>query len=346
MVQEVRQPSFFEGSPSENFSKGLLEVTLPSEFGPRTQGKVRDIWIRDGVRIMVTTDRQSAYDRMICTIPGKGEALNMTSAWWFEKTEGLAPNHLIAVPHPNVLIAKQAAATIPVEVVWRAYMAKSYSSTSVYFNYAERGRRNICGINFPDGLCANEQFPKPVLAPTTKADSGHDEELDDDAASDIADKVGGRGTWRKIKTMTESLFAYGSHVLRQKGLILVDTKYEIGIDQDGHLMVIDEQHTPDSSRIWLASSYQEQFEKGENPETYDKEILRRWLAEHDFRGEGMVPIIPDGVIDQMASAYEVPYYALTGQHFSASTSGSQEIQNAILQYLNQSSSSDFGHWRL
>ena len=102
MAQEVRQPSFFEGAPSENFSRGLLEVTLPSEFGPRTQGKVRDIWVRDGVRIMATTDRQSAYDRMICTIPGKGEALNMTSAWWFEKTEGFASNHLIAVPHPNV----------------------------------------------------------------------------------------------------------------------------------------------------------------------------------------------------------------------------------------------------
>jgi len=335
MAQEVRQPSFFEGAPSENFSRGLLEVTLPSEFGPRTQGKVRDIWVRDGVRIMATTDRQSAYDRMICTIPGKGEALNMTSAWWFEKTEGFASNHLIAVPHPNVLIAKQAAAAIPVEVVWRAYMAKSSTPTSVYFNYMKKGRRDIYGIRFPDDLRANQEFPMgPVLTPSTRGEI-HDEEMTEDDAREIADKIGGSGTWERIRLMTESLFAYGSHTLKQKGLILVDTKYEIGIDHDGQLMVIDELHTPDSSRIWLASSYQEQFEKGENPETYDKEILRRWLAEHDFRGEGMVPIVPDGVIDQMASAYQVPYYALAGQRFSTSTSGSQEIQSAILQYFNQ-----------
>lgn len=335
MTQETRQPSFFEGSPSENFSRGLLEVTLPSEFGPRTQGKVREIWVRDGVRIMVTTDRQSAYDRIICTIPGKGKALNMTSAWWFEETKEFAPNHVIAVPHPNVLIAKQAAATIPVEVVWRAYMAKSSTPTSVYFNYADKGRRSIYGINFPEGLRANQRFPKPVLTPTTKADSGHDEELDDYKARDIADKVGGRGTWKRIRLMTERLFAYGSHTMKQKGLMLVDTKYEIGIDQDGQPMIIDEEHTSDSSRIWLASSYQEKFEKGENPETYDKEILRRYLAEHGFRGEGMEPIIPDGIIDQMASAYEVPYYTLTGQRLPTSTSGSQEIQNAILRHFNQ-----------
>lgn len=335
MTQETRRPSLFEGAPSENFSRGLLEVTLPSGFGPRTQGKVREIWVRDGVRIMVTTDRQSAYDRMICTIPGKGEALNMTSAWWFEETKEFAPNHAIAVPHPNVLIAKQAAATIPVEIIWRAYMAKSATLTSVYFNYADRGRRSIYGINFPEGLRANQEFPGgPILTPSTRGEI-HDEEMTEEKAHEIADKIGGSGTWERIRLMTERLFIYGSNTLKQKGLILVDTKYEIGIDQDGQPMIIDEEHTSDSSRIWLESSYQEKFEKGENPETYDKEILRRWLAEHGFRGEGIVPIVPDGIIDQMASAYEVPYYALTGQRLPTPTSDSQEIQNAILQYFNQ-----------
>lgn len=335
MTQEARKPSFFEDGPSENFSSGILEMTLPSKFGPRTQGKVRDIWMNDGVRIMITTDRQSAYDRIICTIPGKGEILNMTSAWWFNKTKEFAPNHVIASPHPNVLIAKQAAATIPVEIVWRAFMAKSFTSTSVYANYME-GRRNIYGIDFPEDLRANEQFSQPILTPTTKVDDGHDEELVDDQARDIADKVGGKGAWKNIKAMTESLFKYGSYALIQRGLILVDTKYEMGIDQDGQLMVIDELHTPDSSRLWLASSYEERFEKGENPETYDKEILRRWLAEQGFRGEGLVPRVPDNIINQMTSAYEVPYQILTGERLSdVPYCVLTAIRKSILQYFNQ-----------
>lgn len=332
MTQEARRSSFFEGAPSENFSRGLLEVTLPKEFGSRAQGKVRDIWVREGLRIMVTTDRQSAYDRMICTIPDKGVALNMTAEWWFNKTKEFAPNHVIAVPHPNVLIAKQAVTTIPVEVVWRAYMARSSTSTSVYFNYTERGRRDIYGVKFPEGLRANEQFSRSVLTPTTKSESGHDEELDDDSAKEIADKVGGTGTWEKIRLMTEQLFACGQQILKQKGLILVDTKYEIGIDQNGHLMVIDELHTSDSSRIWLASSHKERFDKGEDPETFDKEIIRRWLAEHGFRGEGVVPVIPDNIIDQMSHAYGVPYSIMTGEKLPQFPTNSAEIQEAILQY--------------
>src|SRR3989344_936762 len=192
-AEDKRQPSYIEDAPEENFRQGLLEVNLPPEFGPKTSGKVRDIWVRNGVRIMVTTDRQSAFDRLICTIPLKGIVLNATSAWWFKKTQDIIPNHVIDV-HQNILIARQAAQVIPVEVVWREYMAKSATSTSVYHNYVDKGRRRIHGIDFPDGLLANQRFPMgPILTPSTKADEGHDLELTEYAARELADKIGGLG---------------------------------------------------------------------------------------------------------------------------------------------------------
>jgi len=167
------------GSPAENFSRGLLSVELPC-FGPKIEGKVRDNWVfgESGQRIMVTTDRQSAFDRMICTIPGKGKALNLASAFWFERTWDIIHNHMLSVPHPNVLIARQAVDTVPIEMVVREYMARSSTTTSVYHNYIELGRREIYGIDFPEGLMPNERFPQgSIVTPTTKAASGHDEEL-------------------------------------------------------------------------------------------------------------------------------------------------------------------------
>lgn len=213
-------------------------------------------------------------------------------------------------------------------------MAKSSTSTSIYHNYEDLGRREIYGINFPDGLRANERFPMgPILTPTTKADGGHDLELDEDGAAEIADKVGGKGTWNKVKIMTRSLFDYGSFILGQKGLLLADTKYEIGIDKDGNLIVIDEVHTSDSSRFWEADTYPERFASGENPDAYDKEILRRWLSEHGFRGEGFVPSIPAEVTGQMSTAYQVPYVRITEESLSEQTTNAQEVQKAIVQYF-------------
>lgn len=323
-------------SPKENFERGLLTVDIP-DLGSKIQGKVRDIWVTSdkGLRVMVTTDRQSAYDRMICTVPGKGAVLNLMSAWWFGKTKDFAPNHFIAAPHPNVLIARQAEVTIPVEVVWRAYMARSSTSTSVYYNYVNLGRREIYGIKFPEGLRANEEFGNPILTPTTKAETGHDIELTDKEAREIADKASIPGTWWRIKRMSEALFAYGAHIFRQKGLFLVDTKYEIGIDKDGKVMIIDELHTSDSSRIWLKLTYKERFNKGENPDTYDKEILRRWLAENGFRGEGTVPVVPQEVIGQMAGAYRMPYEMVTGNKLSDLKNNPYDIKEVILNYLNK-----------
>lgn len=328
---ERGRSAYQEGVPPENLGHGILEVDLPEDqFGPRTQGKVRDIWVRDGNRITVTTDRTSAFDRLICTVPSKGEILNITSDWWFEKTQEIIPNHLISVPHPNVLISEQASEVLPVEMVVRAYMAKSATSTSIYHNYVERGRRNIYGINFPDGLLANERFPMgPVITPTTKAEEGHDLELTEDETRELVDKKGGEGTYSKIKKASERLFVLGSAILKQRRLILVDTKYEFGIDKDGNVMLIDEIHTSDSSRFWRIDTYWEKFQKGENPDTFDKEILRRYLADQGFKGEGLVPIVDPSVIEDLARAYRELYSLVTGQELRVIPSSQGEIQEAI-----------------
>ncbi|OGH12586.1 MAG: hypothetical protein A2857_04480 [Candidatus Levybacteria bacterium RIFCSPHIGHO2_01_FULL_36_15] len=304
-------------APKENFARGLLQVDMP-EFGTPMRGKVRDSWIIDEqdpeFRVMVTTDRQSAYDSIVCTVPGKGQVLNLLSAYWFEQTQDVVPNHMIAVPHPNVLFARQAQATLPVEVVLRRYMARSSTTTSVYHNYSNRGRRNIYGIDFPEGLQPNQEFPMgTVLTPTTKADAGHDEELSDERALEIVDSKLGDGTWDKAKSAAYAIFERARTHCLDRGLILVDTKYEFGIDGDGNLMLIDEVHTPDSSRFWLAETYEEKFKEGKTPDTFDKEILRRWLAEKGFKGDGPIPKVDTAIIDAMAQAYTVPYRMITGQ---------------------------------
>lgn len=308
-------------TPIENFARGLIQVEIP-ELGAPIRGKVRDSWIVDEeakFRLMVTTDRQSAYDRHICTVPGKGQVLNLLSAYWFEHTQDIVPNHMIAVPHPNVLFARQAQVTLPVEVVLRRYMAKSSTTTSVYHNYADRGRRDIYGIEFPEGLQPNQEFPMgTILTPTTKVETGHDRELTDDQACKIVDSKLGTGTWNKAKTAAYTMFERARTHCMGRGLILVDTKYEFGFDAEGNIMLIDELHTPDSSRFWLAETYEERFREGKTPDTFDKEILRRWLADKGFKGEGPVPKVDTEIIDRMAEAYTVPYKMITGKDLPSS----------------------------
>ena len=319
-------------APSENFSRGLLEVEIP-ELGPKISGKVRDIWVSDsGLRVMVTTDRLSAYDRVICTVPGKGQVLNLLSAFWYEETQDIVPNHLIAVPHPNVLIARQAQETLPVEVVLRRYMAKSSTSTSVYYNYADLSRREIYGIKFPDGLKPNQEFPMgTILTPTTKALTGHDQELTDQQAQEVVDGKLGESMWARTKAASFALFDRASSYLASEGLILVDTKFEFGLDKDRDLMLIDELFTPDSSRFWLGESYQQRFNAGETPKQFDKEIIRRWLADKGFKGEGIVPVVDEEIIGKVASAYRIPYTMITGKELPLPSS-SDLIREAILDY--------------
>lgn len=326
-------------APRENFSRGLFRVEIP-ELGKPIEGKVRDSWIvRDGnsqLRVLVTTDRQSAFDSVVCTTPGKGQVLNLMSAFWFKNTRDIIPNHMIDVPHPNVLIARQAVETLPVEVVLRRFMARSSTETSVFHNYAVKGRRIIYGIEFPEGLKPNQEFPMgTIVTPTTKESGGnHDQELTDAEASELVDRKLGKGMWSQAKTAAQSLFELARLHCMEKGLILADTKYEFGIDENGQLMLIDEVHTPDSSRFWLASTYPERFARGETPEAFDKEILRGSLADRGFTGEGPVPKVDPKVIDQMSEAYEVPYRMITGKDLPAeSRSVTGDVRTSVIGYI-------------
>lgn len=304
-------------TPRENFARGLLQVDIPG-YGDPIRGKVRDNWVIDQAdpeyRVMVTTDRQSAFDSIVCTIPGKGQVLNLLSAYWFAQTKDIIANHMIHVPHPNVLLAHQAKSKLLVEVVLRRYMARSSTATSIYYNYADLGRREIYGLNFPEGLKPNEEFPMgTIITPTTKADTGHDAELTDNQAAEMVDGKLGDGIWSQAKTAALAIFERARLDCLDKGLILVDTKYEFGLDRHGQLILIDEIHTPDSSRFWLVESYLDRFNHGKTPETFDKEILRRWLADQGFKGEGRVPVVNPKIIDQMAQAYVIPFRMITGK---------------------------------
>lgn len=325
-------------APRENFARGLYSVDIP-ELGQPIRGKVRDSWVledgKSSLRVLVTTDRQSAFDRIIGTTPGKGTVLNLMSAFWFNKTRDIIPNHALAVLHPNVLIAKQARATLPVEVVVRRFMAKSSTDTSVYSNYVDKEKREIYGLEFPDGLVANQEFPMGnIVTPTTKATVGHDEMLTGEEAKGIVDGSLGKGVWEQARQAALSIFERARNYCLEKGLILADTKYEFGIDENGELMLIDEVHTPDSSRFWLAETYEQRLAEGKNPDTFDKEILRRWLSEHGFKGQGPIPKIDPGIIDQMSKAYGVPYKMITGEELPSQDGNvAEQIREALVQKI-------------
>lgn len=335
----VERPLGPQEAPEENFSRGLFQVEL-LQLGEPIKGKVRDSWIFDKggsqFRILVTTDRQSAFDRVICTVPGKGQVLNLTSAFWFKNTKDIIPNHVVDVLHPNVLVAKQAVATLPVEVVVRRHMAQSSTSTSVFHNYVDKGRREIYGIEFPEGLQPNQEFPMgTIVTPTTKASAGHDEELTDRQAKEIVDSKLGKGIWDQAKEAALAIFEKARLYCLEKGLILADTKYEFGIDEDGKLMLIDEIHTPDSSRFWLAETYEQRLAEGKNPDTFDKEILRRWLAEKGFKGDGPIPRVDSKVIEQMSEAYGVPYKMITGKDLPAESKNvAEDVRAAVVKYIS------------
>lgn len=321
---------------TKNFSKGLFQIDIP-ELGEVIRGKVRDNWIIEKgnlkIRVMVTTDRQSAFVRNICTIPGKGQISNLISEFWFDLTKDIVSNHKISVPHPNVLIAKQAVSVIPVEVVLRRYMAEGLTPTSIYFNYIEKGRREIYGIKFPDGILPNQELPMgTILTPTTKALDGHDKELTNIEAQKIVDGKFGLGTWTKIDTVAHVIFERARIHCLERDIILVDTKFEFGIDENDNIMLIDEVLTPDGSRFWLKSKYDESFKKQETPE-FDKDVLVRWLKEKGFNGNGEIPEIPLKIINKMLFAYTEPYKIITDKELPHSVSDQTTIKEVILKYI-------------
>jgi phosphoribosylaminoimidazole-succinocarboxamide synthase len=287
-------------------------TTTDLGFGKKYEGKVRDNYtLADGRRVLVTTDRISAFDRVLGTLPLKGQVLNFVAAWWFEHTKHLAKNHVIAVPDPNVLVARECT-LLPVEMVVRAYLTGT-TSTSIWVHY-EKGAREFCGHPLPDGLKKHQKLPEPLLTPSTKAAHG-----DHDVSASRAEILALTGMppaeFDRAAEIAMALFAEGQRVCKTRGLILVDTKYELGKTPEGEIVLIDGIHTPDSSRFWYESSYEERFQAGEDPESFDKEYVRRWLVGQGFRGDGPIPVIPDEVKIEAMKRYIEAVEQITGQPF-------------------------------
>jgi phosphoribosylaminoimidazole-succinocarboxamide synthase len=300
------------------------------ELGQLQRGKVRDAYqLEDNRRILITTDRVSAFDRVLGLIPAKGQVLNQLSAWWFAQTSDIVANHLLAVPDPNVTIARNAA-PLPVEVVVRGYIT-GVTDTALWTRYAQGDRRPY-GIPLPEGLQKNDPLPEPIITPTSKAtDGGHDERLTRNEI--LARKLIPAGLWAEIESVAVALFKRGQELAAKGGLILVDTKYEFGLIE-GELTLIDEIHTPDSSRFWLAESYTNLNEAGPSgePENFDKEFLRQWFAQQGYRGEGDIPPMPDEFVIQVAGRYIQAYERLTGETF---TLGEWPVAERIKRNLRQ-----------
>ena len=327
--------SFGSGSASGQASGTGPASARPATGGDdsfeRASGKVRDIYRRGDRIALVGTDRLSAFDRAITTIPLKGRILNLLSAWWFAETASILPNHLIDVPHPNVLIAR-ACRPIPVEFVVRGHMTGS-TSTSLWTHY-KNGVREYCGNPIPDGLRKNDRLPHPILTPTTK-DAVHDEPISGEEA--IRRGLLDRRTWERASAAALALFAFGSKTAEKAGYILADTKYEMGLDAEGELILIDEIHTPDSSRFWKAESLPGRLSRGEEPESADKEFLRLWYADRcdPYRDETL-PEAPDDLRIELTRRYFAIYSALTGGReipFDPEESVEEDIGEAVFQGL-------------
>jgi len=288
----------------------LAGVELPF-LGARTQGKVRDIYRRNDRLILVTTDRLSAFDRILGLVPYKGQVLTQLAAWWFEQTQDIIGNHLLDMPDPNVTIAR-ICEPLPVEVVVRGYIT-GVTSTALWHQYS-LGNRTIYGIDFPDGLRKNDALPNPIITPTTKArDGGHDERITNAEVVEMG--LVPATVWEQVAAAAIALFRRGQELARRGGLILVDTKYEFGIAPDGSVMLIDEMHTPDSSRFWIAETYADRIAAGQEPDNFDKEFIRLYYAAHGYRGEGDPFPMPTEVAVQAAVRYIGAYEMLTGRRF-------------------------------
>lgn len=274
------------------------------------RGKVRDTFDLGDRLVLVTTDRQSAFDRVLAAIPFKGQVLNQVSAFWFEQTRDIVPNHVLDVPDPNVTVGRKGR-VVPIEFVVRAFLTGS-TSTSIWRNY-ERGVRDYCGHTIPDGMVKNQKLERAIVTPTTKDDL-HDELTSGDAL--VESGVVDRATWTRLEEIALALFARGQEIAARNGLILVDTKYELAWDDAGEIMLVDEIHTPDSSRYWLAGSYEERFGAGLEPENIDKEFLRLWFVEHcDPYKDEVLPEAPSELVVELSARYAQLYEMITGRDF-------------------------------
>jgi phosphoribosylaminoimidazole-succinocarboxamide synthase len=304
-------------------SKDQLRELLPNALDGtnlplpnKTSGKVRDWYdLPDGKRLIVTTDRLSAFDRILAAVPYKGQVLNQLSAWWFEHTRDIVPNHIVSLPDPNAAVV-HVAEPFQVEVIVRGYIT-GVTSTALWYRYS-LGERSIYGYEFPEGLQKNQALPEPIITPTTKGGvTGHDERL---TCAEVVEKgLLNRATWDQVQTAALAIFKRGQELARSVGIILVDTKYEFGCASDGSVVLIDEVHTPDSSRFWKADSYEERFTAGKDPENFDKEFVRLAYTEKGYRGDGEVPVMPDELWISASKRYIQIYEMLTGKEFVPGT---------------------------
>ncbi len=300
----------------------LSEAHFP-ELPNYYRGKVRENYdLPDGSRIIISTDRLSAFDRILTCIPYKGQVLTQTARYWFEATKDICPNHVIGYPDPNVVVGKRLN-ILPVEIVVRGYLAGT-TGTSILTLY-KKGERQMYGMQLPDGMRDNEKLPQPVITPTSKEfDGGHDEPL---TPTEIVERgLLTEQQWATLSRYALALFARGQEMAAERGLILVDTKYEFGTDENGEIILADEIHTPDSSRYWLAESYQAAFKAGRRPESFDKDFVRAWVAERCDPYKDAIPEIPVDLIQQTSDVYIKAFEAITAQKFQPDDSGATPLE--------------------
>lgn len=295
----------------------LDRIELP-ELPGRYSGKVRENFdLPDGRRVIIATDRLSAFDRILAAIPYKGQVLTQTARFWFEQTADICPNHVLEYPDPNVVVGRRLD-ILPVEMVVRAYLAGT-TGTSILTLYRQ-GQREMYGVKLPEGLRPNERLAEAILTPTSKAfDGGHDEPLT--PAQILAQGLLTPAQWEEVSAHALALFARGQALAADRGLILADTKYEFGLDPEGRIVLADEIHTPDSSRYWMADTYAARFEAGERPDSFDKDFVRSWVAERCDPYVDPIPAIPPEMIERTSDVYVDAFRRITGRDFEAPAPG-------------------------
>ena len=295
----------------------LPEAHFP-ELPNYYHGKVRDNYdLPDGRRIIISSDRLSAFDRILTCIPYKGEVLTQTARYWFEATSDICPNHVLEYPDPNVVVGTRLD-ILPVEVIVRGYLAGT-TGTSILTLY-KAGQRDMYGFSFADGMQDNQKLDQPIITPTSKAfDAGHDEPLT--AAEIVSTNLLTAKQWETVSSYALALFARGQKMAAEKGLILADTKYEFGTDKDGNILLADEIHTPDSSRYWMADSYEQCVAEGKRPQSFDKDFVRSWVAERCDPYKDDIPDIPASLIEETSHVYRKAYEMITGKPFTPDESG-------------------------
>nr|WP_178126768.1 phosphoribosylaminoimidazolesuccinocarboxamide synthase [Agrobacterium rubi] len=305
----------------DNRVRVLEEAVIP-ELPHYYRGKVRENYdLPDGNRIIISTDRLSAFDRILTCIPYKGQVLTQTARYWFEQTRDICPNHVVSYPDPNVVIGKRLD-ILPVEIVVRGYLAGT-TGTSILTLY-KKGERNMYGVTFPDGMKDNQALPEPIITPTSKEfDGGHDEPL---TPAEIIEKgLLTQTQWETLSTYALALFKRGQDVAAKQGLILVDTKYEFGTDENGTIILADEIHTPDSSRYWMADTYEQAFQNGTRPRSFDKDFVRSWVAERCDPYKDDIPEIPGELVLQTSKVYIEAFERITGDVFQPDDSEASAI---------------------